>query len=149
MAVLVVLACLVPTAAARADSIRTTLLGELNRVRAHAHLGALRLDRRMNGTASAYSRHLARAGRVGHGGWSARVARSASNPSATGEVIGWLAPGAARGEAPAIVQAWLSSPGHRHVLLDGAFRRIGVGRAVGSLFGTTSAIYTVDFASAR
>lgn len=151
LAVLAVVACVLPatTSAAQAGGVRSALLGELNRVRANAHLGAVRLDNRMNGAAGAYSRHMARVHRIGHGAWSARVARSASNPSATGEVIGWLAPGSARAEASAIVQQWLNSPGHRQVLLDGAFQRVGIGRAVGSLFGAESAIYTVDFASAR
>ncbi len=64
-------------------------------------------------------------------------------------MIGWLAAGTARAEAVAVVRAWLSSPTHRSVLLDGGFRRIGIGRAVSALDGTSSAIYTVDFATAR
>jgi uncharacterized protein YkwD len=92
---------------------------------------------------------MARVSRVGHGDWSQRVAHSASDPSASGEVIGWLSTGSPQGEASSVVRAWLDSPAHRHVLLDGAFRRVGIGRAVGAIGGSSSAIYTVDFASAR
>jgi uncharacterized protein YkwD len=47
------------------------------------------------------------------------------------------------------VRGWLHSPPHREVLLDGRFRRVGIGRAGGRLGGTNAAIYTVDWASAR
>lgn len=118
-------------------------------MRASEQLGVLRLDRRMNEMAGAYTRQMARSSTLGHGSWSQRVARSASAPSHVGEVIGWLVPGTARAEAAAVVRSWLASPVHRQVLLDGGFRRIGIGRAVGALGGASSAIYTVDFASAR
>lgn len=151
---LALVAFAIPTAstaasAAQTTGVRAALLAELNRVRANAHLGALRLDGLMGDAAGAYSRHMARVGRIGHGAWSARVAHSASSPSHDGEVIGWLGPDSARAEATSIVQAWLNSPVHRAVLLDGGFRRVGIGRAVGMFTGSSTAIYTVDFASAR
>ena len=62
-------------------------------------------------------------------------------------MIGWLGVGSARAEARAIVQSWLASRSTGSVLLDGGFRRVGIGRAIGALGGATSAIYTVDFAS--
>jgi hypothetical protein len=35
------------------------------------------------------------------------------------------------------------------VLLDAAFRRVGIGRALGAVGGADSAIYTLDFAAPR
>ncbi len=143
-------ACVAPAAAATPPGgTAATLLRALNRARAQAHLAALRIDPRMSDTAGAYSREMARTRRIDHGSWTSRVARSAGTPDGSGEVIGWLTPGTAQAEASWVVNAWLNSPVHRRVLLDGSFRRIGIGRAASALTGSPTAIYTVDFATPR
>lgn len=121
------------------------MLRELNRIRAHYHLPAVSDDRRMNRTATSHSRDMARRRYFAHGRWVGRVARAAGRARSLGEVLGWLDHTSPRGEAVAMVRAWLHSPEHRRVLLDGDFGRVGIGRATGSW----SAIYTVDFASTR
>jgi uncharacterized protein YkwD len=42
-----------------------------------------------------------------------------------GEDLGWAPPDAAN--ADAVVAAWMASPGHRAVILDGEFREAGIG----------------------
>jgi uncharacterized protein YkwD len=68
-------------------------------------------------------------------GWSGRT---------LGETLGW---GAGELATPAaIVQGWMNSPPHRAILLDGDFRRIGLGVAAGSPEGLAgAATVTADF----
>jgi uncharacterized protein YkwD len=125
------------------------LLRALNHMRAQQGLPAYTVDARMNRGATAYSGMLARNGFFAHGAWQPRVAHAARQARPLGEVLGWLAPEGPRGEAGWLVNAWLHSPEHRRVLLDGSFRRVGIGRAVGEEGGSWAAVYTVDFAGAR
>jgi uncharacterized protein YkwD len=157
---LIALACalvaLLPTAAP-ADAAPRSVLGpfgrallrELNHVRAQYGLSALGDDTRMDGVARARSRTMAANGTVEHGDWSGRVAAASRSAGSIGEVLGWRAPDTPRGEAAWLVRAWLGSPYHRPVVLGASFRRVGIGRTTGWINGESSAIYTVDFASAR
>jgi uncharacterized protein YkwD len=157
---LIALACalvaLLPTAAPAQAAPRSVLgpfgralLRELNHARAHYGLPAVRDDARMAGGAGAHSRAMAVSGSVTHGRWTGRVAAASRSARSIGEVLGWLAPEDPRGEATWLVRAWLASPIHRPVVLGARFRRVGIGRTTGTVAGMSSAIYTVDFASAR
>jgi uncharacterized protein YkwD len=66
-----------------------------------------------------------------------------------GETIGWGARG--RGTPHAIVNAWMHSPPHRHVLMDRGLRQVGVGivRGSPSKRGARAATYTADFGLRR
>lgn len=125
------------------------LLRELNHTRAHYGLPAVRDDARMDGAAGAYSRTMAASSSVTHGAWTGRVATASRRAQSIGEVLGWLTPDGPRAEAAWLVRAWLGSPTHRPIVLGASFRRVGIGRTTGSIAGMSSAIYTVDFASAR
>lgn len=125
------------------------MLRELNRVRARYHLATVRGDGRMSRGAAGHSRDMARHGYFAHGAWDGRVARASGSANDVGEVLGWLGRGNPSHEAAGMVRAWLSSPEHRHVLLDGAFSRVGIGRAVGRRGRERTAVYTVNFASSR
>lgn len=158
---LIALACalvaLLPTAAPAAAAAPRSPLGpfgrallrELNHARAQNGLPAMRDDARMDRGAAAHSREMAASGSVAHGAWTGRVASASRSASSIGEVLGWRSPGRARDEAAWLVRSWLASPYHRPVVLGASFRRVGIGRATGSIGGASSAIYTVDFASAR
>lgn len=54
-----------------------------------------------------------------------------------------------RTTAHRVVLAWLRSPGHRAVLLDASYRRIGVCGANGTMGGRASFAVTADFATWR
>jgi uncharacterized protein YkwD len=51
------------------------------------------------------------------------------------------------GTPDSIVDAWMNSPPHRHNILNGDFREIGLGIAIGApqLAGSDAATYTTDF----
>jgi uncharacterized protein YkwD len=50
------------------------------------------------------------------------------------------------GSPPAIVQAWLNSPGHRRLVLKRGFRDVGIGVVAGYPFGSAAgATYAVVF----
>jgi uncharacterized protein YkwD len=126
------------------------LLRELNRVRASYHLPKVREDRRMDRSALGHSHDMARVGYVAHGRWAGRVAAAArTQTQSIGEVLGWLTPDDPRAEAAWLVRAWLGSPTHRPVVLGASFSRVGIGRTTGWINGESSAIYTVDFATAH
>jgi len=63
-----------------------------------------------------------------------------------GEALGWGT--GARATPAAVVDEWLASPPHRHILLDPGYRELGVGVAAGAPRNVTSglpgATYTVD-----
>lgn len=134
---------------ARAGDFGAAILAELNRIRSRSGLPTVRRDARMSRTATAHSRDMGRRGYFAHGSWGSRVARASGSAQATGEVLGWMARSSPRREARKMVRGWLDSPPHRQVLLDGTFRRVGLGRATGRLQGRNAAIWTVDWASAR
>ena len=157
---LIALACallaLLPAAAPGKAAARSkpgpfarALLHELNHARAQYRLATVRGDGRMDSGARAYSRAMARRGYVAHGSWTGRVAAASQQADGIGEVLGWLAPDDPRAEASWLVRAWLGSPTHRPVVLGASFRRVGIGRTTGWIGGERSAIYTVDFATAR
>jgi uncharacterized protein YkwD len=62
-----------------------------------------------------------------------------------GETLAWGDQG--RGTPHAIVEAWMNSPPHRSVILDGRLRNIGIGLVWGSPSnpGARAATYTADF----
>jgi uncharacterized protein YkwD len=120
------------------------MLHSLNRVRAAHHLPRLTFDRRMARTATGHSRSMVYGGYFAHGAWNQRVSRASGHARSVGEVLGWLGPASPGAEAARLVRAWLHSPEHRRVLLDGQLRRVGIGRVRGG-----AAMYTVDLASGR
>jgi uncharacterized protein YkwD len=133
-----------PAAAAPNDSERA-LLAEMNRVRAAHGLAALRIDGRLERAARAHSRDMLRRGYFAHGEFARRMAVYGARGPAVGENLGWGV--GARGSAQAIVAAWLASRPHRANLLRAGFRRIGVGRLVGTFAGHGgAAVVTADFA---
>jgi uncharacterized protein YkwD len=44
---------------------------------------------------------------------------------------------------------WMDSPGHRAILLSSSYRRIGVGKRVGSLGSSKACVVTADFSSRK
>ena len=62
-----------------------------------------------------------------------------------GETLAWGTKG--RGTPSAIVRAWMHSAAHRHVLLDGQLKQVGIGLVWGSPSnrGARAATYTADF----
>jgi uncharacterized protein YkwD len=110
----------------------------LNAVRARNGLPGLRVNGRLARAARAHSRDMVRRRYFGHsspGGstMTARVRRAGYLRGAraweVGETLAWGTGSAAT--AAGIVGSWLGSAEHRAILLDPAYRQVGVGLALG------------------
>jgi len=130
----VLLACMLfmlVTTTAQAGS-RRSMVRAINSVRG----AQLRFSQKLSAGAAGWARHLFQAGYLGH---SARAIACHQ-----GEVIEWHT-----GTAPnvgGVVGEWMNSPEHRPVLLNGIWRRMGAGSAVGTMNGRRSTIWVVRFA---
>ena len=115
----------------------SSLAHQINHFRAAHGKPPLRLSARLSTSARAYSSHLMRSRRFGHG---ARI-HAAGRWRVLGEV---LALGRGRRRGRWALRTWKRSAGHRAILLDGRFRAIGLGRASGRLGGWPATIWTVQ-----
>jgi uncharacterized protein YkwD len=146
LAVCAVLALASPaTALAGMSRSETSLLREMNRVRAQHHLGALRFDTHLQRAARAHSREMLGDGVFAHGAFGSRMLQYNVTGNLAGENLAWGT--GFRGSAQGIVIAWLNSPEHRANLLRPSFTRVGVGNLVGTFQGYGGAhVVTADFA---
>jgi uncharacterized protein YkwD len=146
LAVCAVLALAMPAAAlAGMSRTETSLLREMNRVRAQHHLGALRFDAHLERAARAHSREMLGNGVFAHGDFGSRMLQYDVTGSLAGENLAWGT--GFRGSAQGIVIAWLNSPEHRANLLRPSFTRVGIGNLVGTFQGYGGAhVVTADFA---
>jgi uncharacterized protein YkwD len=121
------------------------VLALLNQIRRQHGLGTLTLSAPLRSAARGHSADMLQAGYFDHNslseGWDVRVSRYVKS-SLVGETI---ARGRATTGSPVgIVSQWMRSLLHRHVILTGGFRVVGIGVAV----GTAGAIMaTADFAA--
>jgi uncharacterized protein YkwD len=134
-----------PASAATMTRPETSLLREVNRVRASHGLGTLRSDASLQRAARAHSAEMLKTGTFTHGDFPLRMRRFGVRGSYAGENLAWgVGTGAS---ARAIVAEWLASSAHRANLLRPGFQRIGVGRVVGTFSGYAgAAVVTADFA---
>ena len=71
------------------------------------------------------------------------------NKNALGETLAMLGGGCGRGSARRVVRMWMDSPPHRAILLSGNYRRVGIGKRVGSLGSSKACMVTADFSSRK
>ena len=126
-------------AAVPVAQLRATTLCLINRERTERGLHALDEHRRLDRSATRYSRAMARRDFFSHvspGGSTmlARIRRAGYLSGVRGYTVGEnLAWGAGSLATPAqTVRGWMNSPGHRANILSGRFRELGVGVAVGA-----------------
>jgi uncharacterized protein YkwD len=136
----------VPVAGSPAPTqAEASILRTINQVRAQHGLAPLRVDVRLERAARAYSAHMMRTGTFAHGNFGARIRSYGARGPVVGENLAWGVGGAASSQA--VVQMWMNSPPHRANLLRPGFRRIGVGRRVGTFAGHGgAAVVTANFA---
>lgn len=79
---------------------------------------------------------MLRSGELAHGDFVARLRAAGWTRMPMGETIGYC--NNLQAAAKWVVRAWLQSAPHRHILLDGRLRYVGVGVAVGDLIYTTA-----------
>jgi uncharacterized protein YkwD len=123
----------------------TSVLGQVNAVRAAHGLRPLAVDTKLARAARAYSATLLRTDSFTHGALGPRLSGYGVRGPLFGENLAWGV--GSRASARSIVRAWLASPGHRANLLRPGFRRIGIGARVGTFQGHGGAtVVTADFA---
>jgi uncharacterized protein YkwD len=145
-AVIAVLALVLP-AAALAGSTRaeSSLLREMNRVRAEHGLGRLTADQHLIRAARSHNEEMLGANVFQHGAFGTRMAQFNVTGTLAGENLAWGT--GVKGTAQGIVLAWLASPEHRANLLRPSFTRVGISDLVGSFRGHSGAhVVTADFA---
>jgi uncharacterized protein YkwD len=138
--------------AASATKVRAATLCLLNRQRTLHGLRRLRAQRSLSHAATSYARlmvskhffdHVSPAGstmasRIGHTAYLHHT-----RAWSLGENLAW---GAASASTPAqIVNAWMHSAPHRRNILDGHFKEIGIGLALGAPTGGSGATYVNEF----
>ena len=126
---------------AAANRAERAIVRLVNAERARYGLPRVRLSGALTRSAQRHSWQCLRSDSMSHSASHVRA-------RATGEVLAWSQRGAGSG-ARSIVQMWMRSSAHRAIVLNGRFRRIGVGRVRGKLGPTSGVMVTADFASAR
>lgn len=144
-----------PAGAKDARAVRATLC-LINAVRRQHGLHTVRLDRQLAVAALGHSRDMVRRRYFAHetpeglspAGRVAATGYLRGHRWLVGETLAWWSPNA----APAtIVDAWMHSPPHRRVLLEPAFRDVGLGLVAGvpTAGKRGGATYTADFGFRR
>jgi uncharacterized protein YkwD len=132
------------------DAVESEVVRLLNGIRASQGLAALRADSELNDAADSHSRGMVSSGVFSHDSASGtrcdvRI-RKFVKARMVGETISWLAGTPAAQQAQRTVDLWMNSPPHRQTLLTAAFKRIGVSRKGGKMFGRQGVAFTADLA---
>src|SRR5262249_14587085 len=130
----------VASASSRQDRTERAILRGMTKVRPENGRCGLRVDSALARAADAHSATMLRTGVFSHGSVHARLRRYTSK-RAVGETLAWMS----RCNSRKVVQMWLNSAAHRHILLSPKFRNVGVGKRSSS----ARCMVTADFASAH
>ena len=140
-----------PSSASLERAVRATVC-LINEAREDHGLGALRPTGALAKAAGSHSRDMVRNDFFSHDSPTGstpkeRIDRAGyfdgASSWAMGETIAWGSGG--RATPSSIVRSWLNSPGHRAILLDGRYKDLGVGIAVGAPGRGDGATFTGDF----
>ena len=137
LAALVVPALVPSHASAGVSRFEWRVIAQINAVRAQHGLPAVGQRGMLSSAAGRHATRLRRRGQLMHSS-TKRLSRRAGSP--IGEVVAWNSK--RRAGARSVVRSWLKSPPHRAVLLDGAYRTVGVGASR----GRRGLFVTADFA---
>jgi uncharacterized protein YkwD len=139
----------VPATAAQ-TSAEAAIVREINRVRRTHGLRGVRVSSGLARVAKSHSRRMLSRDLLTHSSldgssFGSRLGR-AGHRRRYGETLAW-APDGSGTSARVLVSLWMNSAPHRAVLMDGALRRVGVGRVYGAMGGQSGAAITADFSS--
>jgi uncharacterized protein YkwD len=148
----------VPAAAAASSSTRLdnrerAIVRGINHERAKHGLAPVRASRGLSRAADYHSWEMLDANYFAHtsrdgSSFDQRVRRY-TNKRALGETLAMLSGGCGGGSAHRFVQMWMDSPPHREILLSSKYRRVGIGKRVGSLGSSKACVVTADFSSKK
>jgi uncharacterized protein YkwD len=135
---------------AHTDRVESEVIDLLNGIRAQNGLPSLRRDRDLADAAESHSKGMIASGVFSHDSASGtrcdvRIRRFVK-ARIVGETISWLAGTPSSQQAERTVELWMNSPPHRETLLTASFRRIGVSRKGGTMFGRRGVAFTADLA---
>lgn len=141
----------IPTAAqARLSHGERTAIKRINGLRASYGLNRLHKDGRLSRAADVHSRDMLRADFFAHpssnGTSTFDRVRHYRHSSLIGETIAYM-PVRGNTSAKAIVDMWINSPPHLRTLTTRDFRRIGIAKRRGRLFGQRVTVWTADLAN--
>jgi len=136
---------------ARLDQKERAIIRGINHQRAKHGLAPVLASARLARAADYHSWEMLDANYFAHtsrdgGSFDERVRRYV-NKRALGEALAYLGGSCGRGSARQIVQMWMNSPPHRAILLSSTYRRVGIGKRVGSLGARKACMVTADFSS--
>jgi uncharacterized protein YkwD len=135
---------------AAGDSVESEVVRRINAIRAEQGLSSLRANPDLVQAAQAHSREMIASGSFSHDSPDGKPCdqriRSYARGRTVGETISWLAGTPASKQAERTVTLWMNSPPHRATLLSAAFRRIGISREGGTMFGRAGVAFTADLA---
>jgi uncharacterized protein YkwD len=128
----------------------TAIVREINRVRRAHHLHTVRLTRPLARVARRHSTEMLQHDVLSHSSFdgstfSSRLQRAGKHRQ-YGETLAW-APAGSGASGKIVVRLWMNSAHHRAVLLNGALRRVGVGRVFGAMDKQSGNAITADFSS--
>lgn len=139
-----------PPAYAASSRAEIAIVREINRVRRSHHLRAVKLTAPLAKVARRHSSLMLKHNQLSHSSFdgssfSTRLARGGKRRQ-YGETLAW-APDGTHVTAKVLLGLWLQSAPHRHVLMNGKLRRVGVGRVYGSMGSQRGNAITADFSS--
>jgi uncharacterized protein YkwD len=128
----------------------TAIVREINRLRRAHGLRSVRASRALERVARRHSRAMLAHDALSHSSFdgssfTARL-RAAGPHRRYGETLAW-APKGSGTTARVLIRLWMGSPAHRAVLMDGALRRVGIGRSYGAMGAQRGTAITADFSS--
>ena len=139
-----------PPVYAASTTAEIAIVREINRVRRAHHLRAVRLTAPLARVARRHSSLMLKYDALSHSSFdgssfSTRLQRAGKRRQ-YGETLAW-APDGSGVSARVVVKLWMRSAPHRHVLMNGTLRRVGVGRVRGMLGPQRGNAITADFSS--
>lgn len=139
VAVVMTVALVVPAAPASAGSPASQMIRKVNAYRQSHGLGKLHMSRSLNRSSHRYAGRMMHSGYFGHAG---RI-RASGHFKRLGEIIemhrGY------RSDLGGALRAWINSPGHNAILLDGNFSYVGAGKVSGRFKGRRTTMWVMHF----
>jgi uncharacterized protein YkwD len=137
-------------ATAAKASPEAAIVREINRVRRSHHLHSVKLTKPLARVARNHSSEMLRHDLLSHSSFTgatftSRLARAGKRRQ-YGETLAW-APRGSGASGKLVVSLWMNSAPHRAVLMNGALRRVGVGRVYGAMGTQPGYGITADFSS--
>ncbi len=129
------------------DAPERAIVSVVNAERAREGLRTLRPTGPLSRAANSQTATIVRTGAFTHGSPLGVRLSAFGNWPRTGEALAFS--GRKRPTARTFLRLWLNSPGHRALLLDGAFSQIGIARSRGKVAGRRGVVVTLEVATTR